>query len=263
MLLANGTVLTFLDEFLAMDLPADGWLRVVGFKVFAAGAIAGWTAFLSEPYEGADDRGILAADPAEIRRRIAPIHRRVPGLCPRQRRRSHRYRPGRHRGGRPSRSPPRSTTPAGTRHGPHPGTRRADPPVGSGGVLCILRVAPRRKDARLRPTHRGDVRPPLVPGCGRGGGGGAQPEAGAARRLGAGCRDRGVAGDEARWSGARGNRPLPPSGTTPTTTHSSFSTVPAREAAKPGSTAAGAQVPPERVQRQRADRRPRSLRRRR
>jgi len=65
---------TYLDEFLALDLPADDWLKVIGFKIFADGAIAGWTARLSEPYEGTDDRGILTIEPAVLRERVMAIH---------------------------------------------------------------------------------------------------------------------------------------------------------------------------------------------
>ena len=45
---------------------ADGfgneWLRIGGVKILADGAIAGRTAYLSEPYVGSEDRGILAVE---------------------------------------------------------------------------------------------------------------------------------------------------------------------------------------------------------
>jgi len=37
------------------------WLKVGGVKIFADGAIAGRTAYLSEPYVGTNDKGILVA----------------------------------------------------------------------------------------------------------------------------------------------------------------------------------------------------------
>ena len=41
------------------------WLRVGGVKILADGGIAGRTAYLSDPYEGSEDRGILAVESEE------------------------------------------------------------------------------------------------------------------------------------------------------------------------------------------------------
>ena len=43
----------------------DEWLRVGGLKILADGAIAGRTAYLSEPYVGSDNKGILAVESEE------------------------------------------------------------------------------------------------------------------------------------------------------------------------------------------------------
>ncbi len=53
----------------------DEWLRLGGMKLVADGAIAGRTAWLTEPYVGTDDRGICAMDPRELADRVALIHR--------------------------------------------------------------------------------------------------------------------------------------------------------------------------------------------
>lgn len=51
-------------------------LRIGGIKLVADGAIAGRTAYLSQPYEGsADDRGILAMEPEELEEKVSAIHR--------------------------------------------------------------------------------------------------------------------------------------------------------------------------------------------
>ena len=63
-----------LDAFLGMDLPDNPWLRVIGVKAFADGAIAGRTACLSAPYEGTDDCGILCIDQAELNRIARVTH---------------------------------------------------------------------------------------------------------------------------------------------------------------------------------------------
>ena len=43
----------------------NDWLKVGGVKIFADGAIAGRTAYLSEPYVGTNDKGILVAESEE------------------------------------------------------------------------------------------------------------------------------------------------------------------------------------------------------
>jgi len=53
----------------------DQMLRIGGIKLVADGAIAGRTAYLSQPYEGsADDRGILAMEPEELEEKVSAIH---------------------------------------------------------------------------------------------------------------------------------------------------------------------------------------------
>jgi predicted amidohydrolase YtcJ len=42
------------------------WLRIGGIKILADGAIAGRTAYLSEPYVGSDNKGILAVESEEV-----------------------------------------------------------------------------------------------------------------------------------------------------------------------------------------------------
>jgi predicted amidohydrolase YtcJ len=42
------------------------WLRIGGVKILADGAIAGRTAYLSEPYVGSEDRGILAVESEQV-----------------------------------------------------------------------------------------------------------------------------------------------------------------------------------------------------
>jgi predicted amidohydrolase YtcJ len=44
----------------------DEWLRIGGVKILADGGIAGRTAYLSEPYVGSEDRGILAVESEEV-----------------------------------------------------------------------------------------------------------------------------------------------------------------------------------------------------
>lgn len=52
------------------------WLKIGGIKIFADGAFAGKTAYLSKPYSDRSDYyGILAIPPEEIERRILDIHR--------------------------------------------------------------------------------------------------------------------------------------------------------------------------------------------
>ena len=54
----------------------DDMLRVGGIKIVGDGAIAGRTAYLSEPYEGTtDDYGILAIDPKALDERVMAAHR--------------------------------------------------------------------------------------------------------------------------------------------------------------------------------------------
>jgi predicted amidohydrolase YtcJ len=59
----------------------DAWCRVAGGKIFADGAIAGRTACLLEPYEGTDDRGILAIEPDALRDQAVDVHRRGLQVC--------------------------------------------------------------------------------------------------------------------------------------------------------------------------------------
>jgi len=44
----------------------NDWLKIGGVKILADGAIAGRTAYLSEPYIGSEDRGILAVESEEV-----------------------------------------------------------------------------------------------------------------------------------------------------------------------------------------------------
>ena len=58
----------YLPHLKALNLKTgfgNEWLRVGGIKVFADGAIAGRTAYLSEPYVGTNDHGILVAGSEE------------------------------------------------------------------------------------------------------------------------------------------------------------------------------------------------------
>jgi len=56
--------------------------RIGGIKLFADGAIAGRTAYLSQPYEGSsDDRGILAMEQEEIEEKVSAIHEAGFQIC--------------------------------------------------------------------------------------------------------------------------------------------------------------------------------------
>ena len=55
----------YLPQLRALNLRTgfgDEWLRIGGVKILADGGIAGRTAYLSEPYVGSEDRGILAVE---------------------------------------------------------------------------------------------------------------------------------------------------------------------------------------------------------
>ena len=55
----------YLPQLRALNLRTgfgNEWLRIGGLKILADGAIAGRTAYLSEPYIGTEDRGILALE---------------------------------------------------------------------------------------------------------------------------------------------------------------------------------------------------------
>jgi len=55
----------YLPQLRALNLKTgfgNEWLRIGGVKILADGAIAGRTAYLSEPYIGSEDRGILAVE---------------------------------------------------------------------------------------------------------------------------------------------------------------------------------------------------------
>jgi hypothetical protein len=58
----------YLPHLRALNLKAgfgNEWLRIGGIKIIADGAIAGRTAYLSEPYVGAQEKGILVAESEE------------------------------------------------------------------------------------------------------------------------------------------------------------------------------------------------------
>jgi predicted amidohydrolase YtcJ len=58
----------YLPHLKALNLKTgfgNEWLKVGGVKIFADGAIAGRTAYLSEPYVGTHDKGILVAESEE------------------------------------------------------------------------------------------------------------------------------------------------------------------------------------------------------
>jgi predicted amidohydrolase YtcJ len=58
----------YLPHLKALNLKTgfgNEWLKVGGVKIFADGAIAGRTAYLSEPYVGTNDKGILVAESEE------------------------------------------------------------------------------------------------------------------------------------------------------------------------------------------------------
>lgn len=69
----------FLDSFISSGLRTglgNEMLRVGAIKIVGDGAIAGRTAYLSEPYEGTtDDFGILAIDPEVLEERVMAAHR--------------------------------------------------------------------------------------------------------------------------------------------------------------------------------------------
>jgi predicted amidohydrolase YtcJ len=59
----------YLPQLRALNLRTgfgNEWLRIGGLKILADGAIAGRTAYLSEPYIGTEDRGILALESEQI-----------------------------------------------------------------------------------------------------------------------------------------------------------------------------------------------------
>lgn len=59
----------YLPHLKALNLKTgfgNDWLKVGGVKIFADGAIAGRTAYLSEPYVGTNDKGILVAESEEV-----------------------------------------------------------------------------------------------------------------------------------------------------------------------------------------------------
>ncbi len=68
-----------LDHLIAIGLRTgmgDDMLRVGAIKILGDGAIAGRTAYLSEPYTGTrDDYGILAIDPEYLEERVMTAHR--------------------------------------------------------------------------------------------------------------------------------------------------------------------------------------------
>ena len=69
----------FLDSFISAGLRTglgNDMLRVGAIKIVGDGAIAGRTAYLSEPYEGSmDDYGILAIDPDVLDDRVMTAHK--------------------------------------------------------------------------------------------------------------------------------------------------------------------------------------------
>ena len=59
----------YLPHLRALNLKTgfgNEWLRIGGVKILADGAIAGRTAYLSEPYIGTEDRGILALESEQV-----------------------------------------------------------------------------------------------------------------------------------------------------------------------------------------------------
>jgi len=59
----------YLPQLRALNLRTgfgDEWLRIGGVKILADGGIAGRTAYLSEPYIGSQERGILAVESEEV-----------------------------------------------------------------------------------------------------------------------------------------------------------------------------------------------------
>jgi predicted amidohydrolase YtcJ len=59
----------YLPQLRALNLKTgfgNEWLKIGGVKILADGAIAGRTAYLSEPYVGSEDRGILAVESEQV-----------------------------------------------------------------------------------------------------------------------------------------------------------------------------------------------------
>jgi len=59
----------YLPQLRALNLRTgfgNEWLKIGGVKILADGAIAGRTAYLSEPYIGSEDRGILAVESEQV-----------------------------------------------------------------------------------------------------------------------------------------------------------------------------------------------------
>ena len=59
----------YLPQLRALNLRTgfgNEWLKIGGIKILADGAIAGRTAYLSEPYIGSEDRGILALESEQV-----------------------------------------------------------------------------------------------------------------------------------------------------------------------------------------------------
>jgi hypothetical protein len=57
------------------ELEADDWLRLGGIKLFADGALGSRTAWMVEPYERSEDRGVAALSPEELRATLADAER--------------------------------------------------------------------------------------------------------------------------------------------------------------------------------------------
>lgn len=64
------------QELAAADGFGDAWLRLGGVKLFADGAVAGRTCLVEQPFEGSDDHGVQAIDPAELTRLAERCQRR-------------------------------------------------------------------------------------------------------------------------------------------------------------------------------------------
>ena len=149
----------YLPHLKALNLQTgfgNEWLKVGGSKIIADGAIAGRTAYLSEPYVGTNDKGILVAESAEaLHESIRQGHEAGFQVCVHANGAGNRNHPRRVRKGPEGSSPQRSPAPAGTLHGREPANSGAHKETQTfSPSFRFLHPPPRRKNDPLLPVGR-------------------------------------------------------------------------------------------------------------